>query len=178
MWNTTTLPTLFLLFVPLIRLLFLRTLLSFLWGVVACLEMYWEETPLHQTSLSCKHPFNTVPLSSPTVFARILKAPESQNITFGSMVTLRCTAAGAPVPTVTWLENGKAVSVAFLSPVPVSALCSACCSITLRQSRLPTSVLSSMECSALSPGVAWVGSGMPELKDVWDACKLLPGQSV
>ncbi|XP_063278293.1 muscle, skeletal receptor tyrosine-protein kinase isoform X4 [Prinia subflava] len=45
------------------------------------------------------------------VFARILKAPESQNITFGSMVTLRCTATGLPVPTVTWLENGKAVSV-------------------------------------------------------------------
>ncbi|XP_059348641.1 LOW QUALITY PROTEIN: muscle, skeletal receptor tyrosine-protein kinase [Ammospiza nelsoni] len=45
------------------------------------------------------------------VFARILKAPESQNITFGSVVTLRCTATGIPVPTVTWLENGKAVSV-------------------------------------------------------------------
>ncbi|XP_035166712.1 muscle, skeletal receptor tyrosine-protein kinase [Oxyura jamaicensis] len=44
------------------------------------------------------------------VFARILKAPESQNVTFGSVVMLRCTAAGAPVPTVTWLENGKAVS--------------------------------------------------------------------
>ncbi|XP_075267286.1 muscle, skeletal receptor tyrosine-protein kinase isoform X3 [Opisthocomus hoazin] len=44
------------------------------------------------------------------VFARILKAPESQNITFGSVVTLRCAATGLPVPTVTWLENGKAVS--------------------------------------------------------------------
>ncbi|XP_064032498.1 muscle, skeletal receptor tyrosine-protein kinase isoform X4 [Pogoniulus pusillus] len=44
------------------------------------------------------------------VFARILKAPESQNVTFGSVVILRCTAAGLPVPTVTWLENGKAVS--------------------------------------------------------------------
>ncbi|XP_009080026.1 PREDICTED: muscle, skeletal receptor tyrosine protein kinase-like [Acanthisitta chloris] len=44
------------------------------------------------------------------VFARILKAPESQNITFGSVVTLQCTATGLPVPTVTWLENGKAVS--------------------------------------------------------------------
>ncbi|XP_038026824.1 muscle, skeletal receptor tyrosine-protein kinase isoform X4 [Anas platyrhynchos] len=44
------------------------------------------------------------------VFARILKAPESQNVTFGSVVMLRCTAAGAPVPTITWLENGKAVS--------------------------------------------------------------------
>ncbi|XP_050185327.1 muscle, skeletal receptor tyrosine-protein kinase isoform X4 [Myiozetetes cayanensis] len=50
------------------------------------------------------------PLSSLAVFARILKAPESQNITFGSVVTLRCTATGLPVPTVTWLENGKAVS--------------------------------------------------------------------
>ncbi|OXB72916.1 UNVERIFIED_CONTAM: hypothetical protein H355_005383 [Colinus virginianus] len=56
-----------------------------------------------------------VPVFSPTVFARILKAPESQNITFGSMVTLRCTAAGAPVPTVTWLENGKAVSAGSVS---------------------------------------------------------------
>ncbi|XP_071436643.1 muscle, skeletal receptor tyrosine-protein kinase isoform X3 [Pithys albifrons albifrons] len=44
------------------------------------------------------------------VFARILKAPDSQNITFGSVVTLRCMATGLPVPTVTWLENGKAVS--------------------------------------------------------------------
>ncbi|XP_054253393.1 muscle, skeletal receptor tyrosine-protein kinase isoform X1 [Indicator indicator] len=44
------------------------------------------------------------------VFARILKAPESQNITFGSVVILQCTATGLPVPTVTWLENGKAVS--------------------------------------------------------------------
>lgn len=52
-------------------------------------------------------------LCSLTVFARILKAPESQNITFGSVVTLRCTATGLPVPTVTWLENGKAVSAPF-----------------------------------------------------------------
>nr|XP_013816572.1 PREDICTED: muscle, skeletal receptor tyrosine-protein kinase isoform X2 [Apteryx mantelli mantelli] len=44
------------------------------------------------------------------VFARILKAPESHNITFGSVVTLRCAATGIPVPTVTWLENGKTVS--------------------------------------------------------------------
>lgn len=53
------------------------------------------------------------PLCSPAVFARILKAPESQNITFGSVVTLRCTATGLPVPTISWLENGKAVSVPF-----------------------------------------------------------------
>ncbi|XP_006027772.1 muscle, skeletal receptor tyrosine-protein kinase isoform X1 [Alligator sinensis] len=44
------------------------------------------------------------------VYARILKAPESHNVTFGSVVTLRCTATGIPIPTVTWLENGKAVS--------------------------------------------------------------------
>ncbi|NWW40187.1 MUSK kinase, partial [Panurus biarmicus] len=49
------------------------------------------------------------------VFARILKAPESQNITFGSVVTLRCTATGLPVPTVTWLENGKAVSAGSIA---------------------------------------------------------------
>ncbi|XP_054142412.1 muscle, skeletal receptor tyrosine-protein kinase isoform X5 [Melozone crissalis] len=57
----------------------------------------------------------STPLSSLTVFARILKAPESQNITFGSVVTLRCTATGIPVPTVTWLENGKAVSVGSIA---------------------------------------------------------------
>ncbi|NXP32474.1 MUSK kinase, partial [Leiothrix lutea] len=49
------------------------------------------------------------------VFARILMAPESQNITFGSVVTLRCTATGLPVPTVTWLENGKAVSAGSIA---------------------------------------------------------------
>ncbi|XP_029776219.1 muscle, skeletal receptor tyrosine-protein kinase isoform X5 [Suricata suricatta] len=44
------------------------------------------------------------------VFARILRAPESHNVTFGSYVTLRCTATGIPVPTITWIENGNAVS--------------------------------------------------------------------
>ncbi|KAI4542527.1 hypothetical protein MG293_007906 [Ovis ammon polii] len=44
------------------------------------------------------------------VFARILRAPESHNVTFGSFVTLRCTATGIPVPTITWIENGNSVS--------------------------------------------------------------------
>ncbi|XP_023608988.1 muscle, skeletal receptor tyrosine-protein kinase isoform X6 [Myotis lucifugus] len=44
------------------------------------------------------------------VFARILRTPESHNVTFGSFVTLRCTATGIPVPTITWIENGNAVS--------------------------------------------------------------------
>ncbi|XP_038203775.1 muscle, skeletal receptor tyrosine-protein kinase isoform X6 [Arvicola amphibius] len=44
------------------------------------------------------------------VFARILRAPESHNVTFGSSVTLRCTAIGIPVPTISWIENGNAVS--------------------------------------------------------------------
>ncbi|KAM4808594.1 muscle, skeletal receptor tyrosine-protein kinase [Rhinophrynus dorsalis] len=43
------------------------------------------------------------------VVARILKAPESQNVTFGSEVSLRCSAAGLPVPSIRWFENGKAV---------------------------------------------------------------------
>uniref|UniRef100_A0A4W2DLC2 receptor protein-tyrosine kinase n=1 Tax=Bos indicus x Bos taurus TaxID=30522 RepID=A0A4W2DLC2_BOBOX len=44
------------------------------------------------------------------VFARILRAPESHNVTFGSFVTLHCTATGIPVPTITWIENGNSVS--------------------------------------------------------------------
>ncbi|XP_054440509.1 muscle, skeletal receptor tyrosine-protein kinase isoform X2 [Pteronotus mesoamericanus] len=44
------------------------------------------------------------------VIARILRAPESHNVTFGSFVTLRCTATGIPVPTITWIENGNTVS--------------------------------------------------------------------
>ncbi|XP_004677498.1 PREDICTED: muscle, skeletal receptor tyrosine-protein kinase isoform X3 [Condylura cristata] len=44
------------------------------------------------------------------VFARILRAPESRNVTFGSFVTLRCTATGIPVPSITWIENGNAIS--------------------------------------------------------------------
>ncbi|XP_053555980.1 muscle, skeletal receptor tyrosine-protein kinase [Bombina bombina] len=43
------------------------------------------------------------------VVARIIKSPESQNVTFGSDVSLRCTAEGLPVPTIRWFENGKAV---------------------------------------------------------------------
>lgn len=49
-----------------------------------------------------------------TVFARILRAPESHNVTFGSFVTLRCTAIGIPVPTISWIENGNAVSTSCL----------------------------------------------------------------
>uniref|UniRef100_A0A8C5P7F4 receptor protein-tyrosine kinase n=1 Tax=Leptobrachium leishanense TaxID=445787 RepID=A0A8C5P7F4_9ANUR len=43
------------------------------------------------------------------VVARILKGPESQNVTFGTEVSLRCTASGLPVPSIRWFENGKAV---------------------------------------------------------------------
>ncbi|EPY85845.1 muscle, skeletal receptor tyrosine-protein kinase isoform 1 [Camelus ferus] len=50
------------------------------------------------------------PAKQRCVFARILRAPESHNVTFGSFVTLRCTATGIPVPTITWIENGNAVS--------------------------------------------------------------------
>ncbi|XP_070286189.1 muscle, skeletal receptor tyrosine-protein kinase isoform X4 [Myotis yumanensis] len=52
----------------------------------------------------------TEPEQDNKVFARILRAPESHNVTFGSFVTLRCTATGIPVPTITWIENGNAVS--------------------------------------------------------------------
>ncbi|XP_035746700.1 muscle, skeletal receptor tyrosine-protein kinase isoform X1 [Egretta garzetta] len=55
------------------------------------------------------------PVRESKIFARILKAPESHNITFGSVVTLRCTATGLPVPTITWLENGKAVSAGSIA---------------------------------------------------------------
>ncbi|TKC45178.1 hypothetical protein EI555_020291, partial [Monodon monoceros] len=53
-------------------------------------------------------------------FARILRPPESHNVTFGSFVTLRCTATGIPVPTITWIENGNAaltVQTYFLKEV-------------------------------------------------------------
>ncbi|KAM4706427.1 muscle, skeletal receptor tyrosine-protein kinase [Discoglossus pictus] len=43
------------------------------------------------------------------VVARIVKAPESQNVSFGSEVSLKCSASGIPVPTIRWFENGKAV---------------------------------------------------------------------
>ncbi|XP_073082451.1 muscle, skeletal receptor tyrosine-protein kinase isoform X1 [Manis javanica] len=52
----------------------------------------------------------TEPEQDTKVFARILRAPASHNVTFGSFVTLRCTATGMPVPTITWIENGNAVS--------------------------------------------------------------------
>ncbi|XP_072904686.1 muscle, skeletal receptor tyrosine-protein kinase isoform X2 [Hemitrygon akajei] len=41
--------------------------------------------------------------------ARIVKAPTSQNVSFGSEVTLQCKATGFPIPTIRWLENGRAV---------------------------------------------------------------------
>ncbi|XP_021513108.1 muscle, skeletal receptor tyrosine-protein kinase [Meriones unguiculatus] len=53
---------------------------------------------------------DTEPEQDTKVFARILRAPESHNVTFGSFVTLRCTAIGIPVPTISWIENGNAVS--------------------------------------------------------------------
>uniref|UniRef100_A0A8C6IY21 receptor protein-tyrosine kinase n=1 Tax=Melopsittacus undulatus TaxID=13146 RepID=A0A8C6IY21_MELUD len=88
------------------------------------------------------------------VFARILKAPESQNITFGSVVTLRCSATGLPVPTVTWLENGKAVTAGSTAQglkqnagsqrlwflfLPYLA---PCCAIKLSQPHLPATLFS------------------------------------
>ncbi|XP_060054998.1 muscle, skeletal receptor tyrosine-protein kinase isoform X2 [Erinaceus europaeus] len=42
--------------------------------------------------------------------ASILRAPESHNVSFGARVSLRCTATGIPVPSVTWTENGIAIS--------------------------------------------------------------------
>ncbi|XP_067839673.1 muscle, skeletal receptor tyrosine-protein kinase [Heptranchias perlo] len=41
--------------------------------------------------------------------ARIVKAPASRNISFGSEVILQCKATGFPIPTIKWLENGRAV---------------------------------------------------------------------
>uniref|UniRef100_H3AUZ8 receptor protein-tyrosine kinase n=1 Tax=Latimeria chalumnae TaxID=7897 RepID=H3AUZ8_LATCH len=43
------------------------------------------------------------------VSAGILKPPVSHNVTFGSEVMLQCKATGIPIPTITWLENGKTV---------------------------------------------------------------------
>ncbi|XP_018412722.1 PREDICTED: muscle, skeletal receptor tyrosine-protein kinase [Nanorana parkeri] len=43
------------------------------------------------------------------VLAKIIKVPESQNVTFGAEVSLRCAATGIPVPSIRWFENGKAV---------------------------------------------------------------------
>ncbi|XP_040216595.1 muscle, skeletal receptor tyrosine-protein kinase isoform X1 [Rana temporaria] len=44
------------------------------------------------------------------VLAKIIKAPESKNVTFGAEVSLKCAATGIPVPSIRWFENGKAVS--------------------------------------------------------------------
>ncbi|XP_043916969.1 muscle, skeletal receptor tyrosine-protein kinase [Protopterus annectens] len=41
--------------------------------------------------------------------ARILNAPVSKNVSFGSDIMLQCTATGIPVPSITWLDSGKAV---------------------------------------------------------------------
>ncbi|XP_072444215.1 muscle, skeletal receptor tyrosine-protein kinase isoform X3 [Chiloscyllium punctatum] len=46
--------------------------------------------------------------------ARIVKAPTSQNVSFGSEVTLQCKATGVPIPTIKWLENGKPVSMVLI----------------------------------------------------------------
>ncbi|XP_069779050.1 muscle, skeletal receptor tyrosine-protein kinase [Narcine bancroftii] len=43
------------------------------------------------------------------VSARIVKAPTSQNVSYGSEVILQCKATGFPIPTIKWLENGRAV---------------------------------------------------------------------
>ncbi|XP_048476112.1 muscle, skeletal receptor tyrosine protein kinase-like [Rhincodon typus] len=46
--------------------------------------------------------------------ARIVKAPTSQNVSFGSEVILQCKATGFPIPTIKWLENGKPVSTVLI----------------------------------------------------------------
>ncbi|XP_067886737.1 muscle, skeletal receptor tyrosine-protein kinase [Heterodontus francisci] len=46
--------------------------------------------------------------------ARIVKAPTSQNVSFGSEVTLQCKATGFPIPTIKWLENGRAVPMVLM----------------------------------------------------------------
>ncbi|XP_072373435.1 muscle, skeletal receptor tyrosine protein kinase-like isoform X3 [Scyliorhinus torazame] len=46
--------------------------------------------------------------------ARIVKAPASQNVSFGSEVILQCKATGFPIPIIKWLENGKAVPSVLL----------------------------------------------------------------
>lgn len=89
-------------------------------GIILKIEGMWRI--LHRRLWSDLHFFKTTPawpfsvgesLTTPlflTVFARILRALESHNVTFGSFVTLRCTATGIPVPTITWIENGNSVS--------------------------------------------------------------------
>lgn len=116
--NITTPLTLFLFlfFVPLPRLSLtgksvLRS--AFIHGAVAYFKTYWGGSISMPAQPQLYIAVQLAPLSSSAVFARILKAPESQNVTFGSVVTLRCAATGLPVPTVTWLENGKAVSASF-----------------------------------------------------------------
>uniref|UniRef100_A0A3P9INC1 receptor protein-tyrosine kinase n=1 Tax=Oryzias latipes TaxID=8090 RepID=A0A3P9INC1_ORYLA len=42
--------------------------------------------------------------------ARILRAPKEKRAPSGSQITLECNATGIPIPTITWLENGNAVS--------------------------------------------------------------------
>lgn len=114
--NITALITFFLLLTPLSRTAAHQKPVlcaAFIYGAVAYFKICWGGSipmpvqPQHYIAIQL------APLSSPAVFARILKAPESRNITFGSVVTMRCVATGLPVPTVTWLENGKAVSASF-----------------------------------------------------------------
>uniref|UniRef100_A0A3B3DVC6 receptor protein-tyrosine kinase n=1 Tax=Oryzias melastigma TaxID=30732 RepID=A0A3B3DVC6_ORYME len=42
--------------------------------------------------------------------ARILRAPKEKRVPSGSQITLECNATGIPIPTITWLENGNAIS--------------------------------------------------------------------
>uniref|UniRef100_A0A8C7X3E4 receptor protein-tyrosine kinase n=1 Tax=Oryzias sinensis TaxID=183150 RepID=A0A8C7X3E4_9TELE len=42
--------------------------------------------------------------------ARILRAPKEKRAPSGSQITLVCNATGIPIPTITWLENGNAIS--------------------------------------------------------------------
>ncbi|KAM4719708.1 muscle, skeletal receptor tyrosine-protein kinase [Anableps anableps] len=74
--------------------------------------------------------------------ARLLRVPKEKRADYGSQITLECNATGNPIPTITWLENGNAVSGASVEETLEGDIILSVLKVTVTKSALYTCVAS------------------------------------